>query len=509
VRHKIFQIMVSISFLIIMTVTIPLGYAYEWSPDMGLTWNENIDGNPSIAQASDGKIWVVWNSYRTGNGEIFYKVYDSSKVHPWSSEKNLTANPNADKTPSIMQAKDGKIWVVWSTNRDGNYKIYYKTSSDNGATWSLDQNLTAIQNPKDDEHPSIMQTANGTIWLAWSANRTGNYEIYYKTSHDNGATWSTDKFLNYTDTDDRNPSITQTADGKIYFVWVRNADQDKDGDADLNIWYKTYYYSSIWNKWMWSSGINQVTTDLDVLNGNPSITQTKDGKILVVWNSDKVGDQEDLYYRILLSAELPTRLTINQGGDFAPSIMQAADGTIWIVWAAYRADNFDIYYMTTKILPPHDVAIFSVIPTEATVNQGQTVSIEVVAQNHGTNNENFKVRLYANSTLINETTIGLSSGQLYPITFTWNALNTGTYKIWANVSVVNGEIYILDNFFPALLGDVNGDRTVNNSDLSALSNAYGLEPGDLSWNPNCDFYGDNKVDAYDLFDLSKNYGKSQ
>jgi len=511
VRHKIFQTMVLISFLIIMTATIPLCYAYEWSPDMGLTWNNNIDGNPSIAQANDGKIWVVWNSYRTGNAEIFYKVYDSFKVHPWSSEKNLTANPSVDKTPSIMQAKDGKIWVVWSTNRDGNYKIYYKTSSNNGATWSPDQNLTAIQNPKDDEHPSIMQTVNGTIWLAWSANRTGNYEIYYKTSQDNGTTWSTDMSLNYTDTDDRNPSITQSADGKIYFVWVRNKDQDKDGDPDLNIWYRTYYYSYLSNKWVWSGSTTQVTQDLDVFNLNPSITQAKDGKIWVVWDSDKLSAQADLYYRILLSAELPTRLTINQGEDFAPSIMQAADETIWIVWAAYRADNFDIYYKTTKILPPHDVAIFSVIPTEVTVNEGQTVSvsIEVVAQNHGTNEETgVTVRLYADSTLMNESTIGLSSGQLYPMAFTWK-LNAGTYEIWAKASVVNEEIYILDNTFPAILGDVNGDQTVNATDLSALSNAYGSKPGDPNWNPNCNFYGDDKVDAYDLFDLGKNYGKSQ
>lgn len=55
-----------------------------------------------------------------------------------------------------------------------------------------------------------------------------------------------------------------------------------------------------------------------------------------------------------------------------------------------------------------------------------------------------------------------------------------------------------------ILGDVNGDQTVNASDLSDFSEAYGSEPAD----PNCDFNRDNKVDASDLFDLSKNYGKS-
>ncbi len=57
-------------------------------------------------------------------------------------------------------------------------------------------------------------------------------------------------------------------------------------------------------------------------------------------------------------------------------------------------------------------------------------------------------------------------------------------------------------------GDVNGDRTVNASDLFDLSVVYGSESSKPDWNPNCDFNWDGKVDASDLFDLSKNYGKT-
>jgi hypothetical protein len=59
---------------------------------------------------------------------------------------------------------------------------------------------------------------------------------------------------------------------------------------------------------------------------------------------------------------------------------------------------------------------------------------------------------------------------------------------------------------PRAPGDVNGDGSVDASDLSELSKAYGSEPGDSNWDPNCDFNDDAKVDASDLFDLSKNYG---
>jgi len=652
-EYKVTRIMALILFLIMMTATIPLGYAYDGSPDMRLTWDSSTDSMPSIAQANDGKIWVVWRSYRTGNADIFYKVYDPSQVHPWSSERSLITHSATDTSPSIMQAEDGKIWVVWSTNRNGNYDIYYKTSSDNGATWSTETPLPVAVPAADDQDPSIMQTASGTIWLSWSTNRNGNYDIYYKTSSDNGATWSTETSMYAPNpppaADDQNPSITQTADGKIWVVWVRNYD----------IYYKTY------NGTHWSGGDNTLTQDSATKwDLNPSIAQISNGDIWVVWDSGGEDEQKDIYYRYrywigdnIWFWSFKLRLTYDQADDLMPSIMQTTDGTIWIVWTSWRSGNCDIYYRkiqlnvngftevsgwtgwtragsspwlgsedypynyiwsnvagdnigyftfqdlptgivwnTVKLclktwqtggdgsdyiniylydgsnwtptpytviptstaapgdykevdvsswlnteakinaaqlrlekiqvgtedtigvdhafisLPSHDVAIFSVIPTEVTVNPGQQVpvSIEVVAQNHGTYSENVTVRVYADSTLMNETTIGLSPGRLYRETLTWNGLNAGTYKIWAKVSVIDdGEIYILDNTFPALLGDVNGDQTVNASDLSGLSNAYGSQPIDTNWNPNANFNGDAKVDAYDLFDLGKNYGISQ
>ena len=60
----------------------------------------------------------------------------------------------------------------------------------------------------------------------------------------------------------------------------------------------------------------------------------------------------------------------------------------------------------------------------------------------------------------------------------------------------------------SIAGDVNGDGTVDASDLFDLIKAYGSKPGDDNWNPNCDLNNDIKIDASDLFDLSKNYGKS-
>ena len=90
----------------------------------------------------------------------------------WSDNlSQLTDYPYFDGAPSITQASNGKILIVWSRDVDGYFALYYTTSSDLGTTWSQAMNLTATQDMGDNVGSSIIESANGTIWVFWSSNR--------------------------------------------------------------------------------------------------------------------------------------------------------------------------------------------------------------------------------------------------------------------------------------------------------------------------------------------------
>ena len=69
-KHKVTTILALLSILITTNATVWPSYAIAWSPDMRLTWNTETDWMPSIIQASDGKIWVVWERRMS----IYYKT---------------------------------------------------------------------------------------------------------------------------------------------------------------------------------------------------------------------------------------------------------------------------------------------------------------------------------------------------------------------------------------------------------------------------------------------------
>lgn len=433
-NKKPVQITLFLISIIMLTEVIPLSSSINWSPDMRLTWDEEWDTAASIIQASDGTIWVFWFSYRTGNAEIFYKIYDPFQTHHWSSEMQLTNNQSSDGTPYAMQASNGDIWVVWMTNRLGNYEIFCKTF--NGTAWSTDIRLT--NNTSRDELPAILQTTDGKIWVFWDSLRTGNYDIFYKTTIDNGANWTSATPVTSRNEDEWDPSVIETADGKVWLAYTRKDD----------IYFMTYDGID------WSSP-ERLTTDAND-DWHPSILQDNTGNIWVFWDSDRISyefPQTDIFYQFYDGFSwLPddVQLTTDPDEDDMSSVIQDNGGNIWVLWSSDRDFNRDLYYRTDIILPAHDVEIFSVLPLNSSIHYGESVLIEVVARNHGTSTETIVVECYANETLIGTQTVSnLEAGQLYPVYFTLYSflLTWGNYTISANATQVLGETNTDDNTF--------------------------------------------------------------
>lgn len=443
-RHQTASFCVAILLLIILGALTPLTFSVDWSPDLRITWKKGIDSQPSMTQTSDGRIWVVWQSDTTGNSEIFYKVYNKSAVHPWSQDMQLTNNPQGDFSPSIMEAPNGTIWVVWTSNRTGNFDIYYMTH--NGSTWSPDNSL--ISDPSVDVTPFIMKTADSKIWVFWSSNRLDeNPEIYYQTSSNGGQGWTVNR-LTENDRGDLHPSAMQAANGTVWVVWRHGGD----------IYYQLFNGTS----WL-SADVPLVTGGL--FDKDPSITQAADGTIWVVWHSLRNDAVDDIYYKTYATSwSADTPLTTDPFFDLEASALGTADGRVWIIWESTRADGYDLYYRTDSLAPTNDVSIFSVEPNQTVVSQGKNTSIEVVAQNKGTVAQTFNVKCYANSILIGTKSVTVDPGQLSVSQFQWNTttFSLGTYSISAKAELAS-DSYTTDNTY------VDGTITIVKHDVAIKS----------------------------------------
>jgi hypothetical protein len=521
VNHKTANLVLTFTVFLVMTVVIALvGATVVWSDETRLTTNPSWDAFPSIAQLQGDKIWVAWQSDRVNNWtfDIYHTIWDRW-LGTWSVPFPLTVDPTHDVTPSLMQTNDGTLWLFWASMRTGNYDLFYKTSSDNGNTWTNATQLTT--NPERDIAPSVIQVADGTIWVVWQTINMGNYDLFYKTSSDNGNTWTNATQLTTNVYNDESPSIVQMQDGTIWVVWQYTTEE-----PDFEIFYKTYNGS-------WSS--DTPLTENPDFDWNPSVVQSRDGMIWVFWSRElRVGGpghfQDDLFYKTSVDngatwsedIRLTTDEDWNEDAPSAVHAKMAGDTKLWLIWHSDKDDNFDVYYIKTHHITCHDVAITDVTPNSTMVYRNETVSINVTVENQGEMSgpevEIFTVDCYANTNLIGSEVVFLRGGKSKVIVFSWNTSNFAfdTYTISANASGITQELPINldDNIFTdgtvlvTIAGDFDLDIDVDWFDFAIFAAAYGSSEGDSNFLPEADFDLDGDIDWFDFSVFASNYGKS-
>jgi hypothetical protein len=184
--------------------------------------------------------------------------------------------------------------------------------------------------------------------------------------------------------------------------------------------------------------------------------------------------------------------------------------------------------LSLQVTMIRDLAVTEVVPDNDWVYQGKLchAGVNVTVANLGATSENFTLTLYAvNATATPASlTIGTQPITNLPpngtlvLRFVWNSEGAQPchwYNITAVASTVPGEINITNNVMSSLMlvkvrlvGDVNGDGTVDIRDAIVASNAFGSKPEDPNWNPGADINNDDLVNTLDFIMIAMNFGKA-
>jgi len=256
----------------------------QWTPAKRLTWTSGASYYPAVAVDSSGNVYVVWQDDTLGNFEIYHKNSTDGGT-TWTQSKRLSTTSGGSAYPTIAVDASGDLHAFWHDDTPGNSEIYYKKSSNGGATWTPSQRLTWTSGYSS--CPVIAVDASGNLHVVWSDETPGNAEIYYVNSPDGGTTWATSKRLTWNAGASVYPAIAVDSLGNPHVVWHDNT----SGDSEV------YYKSSP--------------------DGGASWTTSK-------------------------------RLTMTSGGSYVPAIAVDSSDNLHLVWMDTAPGNLEIYYMKGK-----------------------------------------------------------------------------------------------------------------------------------------------------------------
>jgi hypothetical protein len=157
-----------------------------------------------------------------GGDQVFLLTYSKSK-RTWSEPVAVSA-PKRDVMRTAV-AVDGqkRVWVFWSANKDGNFDIYAKSFA--AGHWSSEMRLTS--DPGTDLNPVAAADAKGRVWVAWQGFRKNNLEILAAAQE--GDKFSKETVVSFSPASDWDPAIATAPNGEVAVSW----DTYDKGDYDV------------------------------------------------------------------------------------------------------------------------------------------------------------------------------------------------------------------------------------------------------------------------------------
>jgi hypothetical protein len=176
--------------------------------------------------------------------------------------------------------------------------------------------------------------------------------------------------------------------------------------------------------------------------------------------------------------------------------------------------------ITVQIVARNDIALLDIRiePNETYV--GRTVDITVTVRNVGELTEDVNVTVNCNLTAIYTQSVkGLASSEETVLVFlldTTSLIPGQTYVIWTNATTLHYDIDVTNNIFIndtnvvkiKIIGDINGDDTVDIEDIYTAAVAFGAYQGHEKWDSNTDTNSDGIIDIVDIYIIAINFGKT-
>jgi hypothetical protein len=254
-----------------------------------------------------------------------------------SSPQNLSISLG-NSTDAQIAVNQNYVYVLWSDDTTGNGDIYFRRSVDNGTSFRTTENLS-VNSTALSSRPQIFAVGSN-VYLAWTEPAAGNNEIFFRHSNDNGVSFGGGRPISKTPSVDGEyalfPRIASIG-SNVYVVW-----QDKVSEN-----YEIFLRESNDGGGRFS-GIKNLSRNNTGDSVSPSIASLGNN-VYVVWTDYNPGKSE-----IFLRASNDNASTFggikniswSNGNSYDPKIALGGNSFVYVSWedSSFREFTFDLIF---------------------------------------------------------------------------------------------------------------------------------------------------------------------
>ncbi len=311
-------------FYIINFISLGYGALGEWEePTLLLSKDAS---QPSLTFNREN-IFIAYSKKIVDNSEIFL-LCSTNDGRTWNKERRLTTAEMSSDHPVILFANN-TLFLFWVDFRNGNNDIYFTYSSDPEGN-EFQKEVQLVANESDSIYPYVC-TSGDYIFLFWTDDKTGEYELYSKRYDLYSLKWSDEVQITKYSGGSFYPSAYALLD-EVHLCW-----QQRDGDH-WKIMYSKSDEGTTWSK--------PITISEGLINAyTPSVSATSEG-IKAIFQGYK-DLESDIYLSTYNSLDeqwgLPSRITMDLNIERYPKMINASS-ELDIFWTSLDGQKNSLFF---------------------------------------------------------------------------------------------------------------------------------------------------------------------
>jgi hypothetical protein len=347
---------------------------------------ESLNGHSASLLYRDDGSNILFYCNEKGNISSSKKLFDESSHQSIGFDEPYVflESVTIEKSPSVIEDNDGKLYLFWSSKYNGDSEIFYcqidyenfkseKLIYQRGPQ-SLEERMKqdikniTLDPSQNNSNPEgyfsfdiffSVSVIKDTLWIVWDSyeydyTEQNNRRRIYCTKTQDGELWQAPKTLidsknsNKIGKDDRHPVLVGTKNGYLWLFW--HSDRYRTSDNEN---YEICYIKSKdnGNTWKWQK-INEdpfLLTENSLKDLNPDISSI-DNEIYVVWQSDRRFGDFDIYLKEYDGKEWSDERNISNEDipEINPTIATHkgffSNKNVFYAWESEKEDRYLIYY---------------------------------------------------------------------------------------------------------------------------------------------------------------------
>lgn len=153
----------------------------------GISNNKGDSAQPSLGIASGGTLYVAWTDQSNGDAEIYVRRWNGNNWQELGDSSatagGISDNKGTSRAAKLAIAPNGDPIVTWADNTNGNFEIYVRHW--NGSSW-VEMGVDSAANGgisntnSNSQAPRIAIAPDNTPYISWYERSGGDTEIYVR-----------------------------------------------------------------------------------------------------------------------------------------------------------------------------------------------------------------------------------------------------------------------------------------------------------------------------------------